>query len=174
MSNPMRNIKIAKVTLNIGTGKDEEKLKKGMKLLATLSGVKIVKAFTVKKIPGWGVRPGLPLGCKTTMRGKAAEALLKRLLAARTDKLPKSCFDDFGNVSFGIDEYINIPGVKYDPSIGMLGLEVSVTLERPGYRIKRRRLRPAKITTRHKVKKDDAIAFMQSTFGVKATERGSE
>ena len=174
MSNPMRNIRIAKLTLNIGTGKDEEKLKKGMKLLATLSGVKIVKAFTVKKIPGWGVRPGLPLGCKTTIRGKAIEPLLKRLLNAKTNKLPKSCVDDFGNVSFGVEEYINIPEMKYDPAIGMMGLEVSLTLERPGFRVKRRRIKPAKITSRHKIKKEDAIAFMQSAFSIKVTERGSE
>ena len=50
-----------------------------------------------------------------------------------------------GNLSFGIHEYIEMPGAKYDPDIGMFGLDVSVNLERPGYRISRRKKHPAKI-----------------------------
>ncbi|MBW2988665.1 50S ribosomal protein L5 [Candidatus Woesearchaeota archaeon] len=170
MSNPMKAIRIAKITLNIGTGKDEDRLKKAMKLLEKITNAKVVKTFTTKRIPNWGVRPGLPLGCKTTLRGKKAEELLPKLLEARANTLPPSCFDDFGNVSFGIEEYINIPGLKYDPSIGMLGLEVSITLERPGFRIKRRKIRPKKIPNSHKINKQDAMDFMASKYGVKVGE----
>ena len=46
-------------------------------------------------------------------------------------------FDNFGNYSFGIREHIDIPGVKYDPQIGILGLGISVTLTRPGYGIRK-------------------------------------
>lgn len=166
MSNPMRRIRIEKLTLNMGCGKDEEKLKKAMKLMERISGAKVVKTITTKRIPSWGVRPGLPLGCKVTLRGEKAKRLLVGLLAARGNKLKESCFDDYGNVSFGLEEYINIPGMKYDPSIGMLGLDVCVTLERPGYRIKRRRVRPGKISKGHRIKREEAIAFMQSEFGV--------
>jgi large subunit ribosomal protein L5 len=165
--NPMREIRIEKLTLNMGAGKDEEKLKKSIKLLELISGVKVVKTFTTKRIPGWGLRPGLPLGCKTTIRGKRAEEILKRLLLSKENRLKPSCFDDNGNVAFGIDEYINIPDMKYDPSIGMLGFQACITLARPGFCIKIRRLRPKKISSRHKINKQDAIAFMKERFQIK-------
>ncbi len=164
--NPMREIRIEKLTLNIGTGRNEDKLKKAKKLLERITGAKVVETITKKRIPSWNVRPGLPLGCKTTIRGLNTEELLKRLLAAKENKLKESCFDNYGNVSFGLEEYINIPGMKYDPDLGMLGLQVSVTLERPGFRIKKRRLQKTKIPKRHEITKDDAIQFMKKKFGI--------
>ncbi len=166
MSNPMKDIRIEKLVLNIGTGKDEDKLKKAIKLLEKLTDGKVVKTITKKRIPNWGVRPGLPLGCKITLR-KNVDELVKRLLEARNNELPESCFDSHGNVAFGIDEYINIPGMRYAPEIGMLGLEVCITLERPGFRIKKRRIRPRKVPERHNIKKEEAIAFMKTKFGIK-------
>src|SRR3989338_1519943 len=126
----MKEIKIEKITFNIGAGTDQEKLKKGMKLLKNLTGIEPVKTITQKRIPGWSLRPGLPIGCKITIRGKTAEELLKRLFAAKENKLKKSCIDNRGNISFGIPEYIDIPELNYDPSIGIMGLEVSVTMVR--------------------------------------------
>jgi len=70
-------------------------------------------------------------------------------------------------VAFGIHEYIDIPGVKYDPKIGIMGLEVCVTLERPGYRIKRRRLLARKIPARHRVSRQEAVEFMSKNFDLK-------
>ena len=166
MSNPMKDIRIEKLVLNIGTGKDEDKLKKAIKLLEKLTDGKVVKTITKKRIPNWGVRPGLPLGCKITLR-KNVDELVKRLLEARNNELPESCFDSHGNVAFGIDEYINIPGMRYAPEIGMLGLEVCITLERPGFRIKKRRIRPRKVPERHNIKEEEAIAFMKTKFGIK-------
>src|SRR3989344_72660 len=139
--NVMRAIHIAKITLNVGAGKDEELLKKGLKLLERLSPVPPVKTITQKRIPGWGLRPGLAIGGKVTIR-KGTEALLRRLLAAKEFTLPESNFDECGNFSFGIPEYVDIEGLEYDPDLKILGLEVAVTIERPGYRIKRRKTRP--------------------------------
>ena len=138
--NSMKKIRTEKVTLNIGVGGPGDKLDKAMKLLNNISGVKSVqtKAGPSMRIPTWGVRPNLPIACKVTVRGEKAEKLLKRLLQAVDNKLPTRKFDKFGNFSFGIPEYIDIPDVPYDQSIGVIGLEVAVTLERPGFRIKRR------------------------------------
>ena len=68
--------------------------------------------------------------------------------------------------SFGIPEYIEIPKVKYDPKIGIIGLNVSVTLERPGFRIKRRKLINRKVSRSHKINKEDAIEFAKNKLGV--------
>ncbi|MEJ2260008.1 MAG: hypothetical protein P8X78_05845 [Nitrosopumilaceae archaeon] len=72
------------------------------------------------------------------MRGEDAKALLKRLFEAKGNQDKGKSFDNFGNYSFGINEHIDIPGVKYDPKIGILGLGISVTLTRPGYGIRKR------------------------------------
>ena len=165
--NLMREIKIEKITLNIGAGKDQPKLDKAVLLLKSISGKNPVKTFTNKRIEEWGLRPGLPIGCKLTLRKKAAQELLARLLDAKDNKLTEIQFDNSGNISFGISEYIDIPGVKYDPNIGIMGLQVCITLERPGFRIKRRKLERKKIPLRHSIKKEDAIDFMKKAFKVK-------
>ena len=170
-NNPLRTIKIEKVTLNIGAGKNTSLLDKGVKLLKTIAGVEPVKTVTQKRIPGWGLRPGLPIGCKVTLRKKAAADVLNRLLAAKNFTLKESQFDDNGNVAFGIHEYIDIPSVKYDPELGILGLEVCVTLERPGFRIKKRKFQQKKIPAKHKISKEDAMGFMNNAFKVKVGEQ---
>ena len=164
--NPSRNIKIDKVTLNIGAGKDQAKLDKGMKLLKNITNVSPVKTVTSKRIPGWGLRPGLPIGCKVTLRRKNAVEVLRRLVQAKDNKLRESQFDPNGNIAFGIEEYIDIPGVKYDPEIGIIGLEVCVTLERNGFRIKRRRIAKKKVPKKHMITKQDAIDFMKKEFNI--------
>lgn len=163
--NPMKRIKIAKVTLNLGVGKDEELLKKGLKLLQKIVPLTPVKTATKKRIPGWGLRPGLVIGCKVTIH-KNAEQILKRLLAAKENILSKKCFDDQGNFSFGISEYIDIEGLDYDPELKILGLEVAVTLERPGYRVKKRKVAPKSIGKSHAITSEEAIDFVKNNFSV--------
>ena len=163
--NPMRNIRIEKLTLNIGAGKDTVKLEKGTKLLEIITGIKPVKTFTRKRIPNWGLRPGLPIGCKLTLRKEAARQLLLKLLKAKENRLAESNFDEQGNISFGIPEYIDIPDVGYSPEIGIMGLQVCVTLERPGFRIRRRATAKKKIPPRHRIRKEESIDYLKKGFG---------
>jgi large subunit ribosomal protein L5 len=166
----MRRISVEKVTLNIGAGKDTQLLNKGVKLLEQLTGVPPVKTVTHKRIPAWGLRPGLPIGCKITLRGKRAEALITRLLAAKSGKLEPRNYDENGNISFGIPEYIDIEGAKYDPEIGIIGLQACITLTRPGYRVKNRRIRAGTVHPRHVITKTEAIAFMAERFNTQLGE----
>lgn len=170
MEPPMRQIRVEKVTLNIGAGKDPQLLEKGMKLLEQITGIPPVKTITNKRIPGWGLRPGLPIGCKITLRGKEAQAIMPRLLAAKDKTLSPRNFDSSGNISFGIPEYIDIEGAEYDPTIGIIGLQACMTLTRPGYRVKRRRYKPAKIGGKHQIKQEDAIRFMKENYKIKVEE----
>lgn len=168
--NPMREIRIEKITLNIGVGKDQSKLDNAMALLGNIAETKPVKTFTNKRIQEWGLRPGLPIGCKVTLRKDKAKELLLRLLDAKDKRLKGSQFDNNGNMSFGIPEYIDIQSVKYDPKIGIMGLEVCVTLQRAGYRIRRRRLMKRKLSKKHKITKEEAIDFMKKGFNVEVEE----
>ena len=164
-TNPMRKISIVKITLNSGAGKDEEVLKKGLKLLQKFSSNAPVKTITKKRIPGWGLRPGLVIGTKVTIRDNT-ETLLKRLVAARDNILNEKCFDNRGNFSFGIPEYIDIAGMEYDPDLKIIGLEVAVTLERPGFRVKKKKIGSRSIGKTHKITKIEAINFIKKNFGV--------
>lgn len=168
--NPMKKVRIEKITLNIGSGKDTSKLDKGILLIKTITGIEPVKTITKKRIPSWGLRPGLPIGAKLTLRKAKALEILKKLLQAKDNILKISQFDQGGNISFGIHEYIDIPGIAYNPDIGIMGLEVCVTLEKPGFRIKRRMLEKKKIPKKHVVSKEEALEFMKNEFNIKLEE----
>ncbi|MCX6708147.1 MAG: 50S ribosomal protein L5 [Candidatus Woesearchaeota archaeon] len=169
--NPMQQPRIEKITLNVGAGKEQSRLEKGVAILRMITGIEPMKTVTNKRIPTWGLRPGLPIGCKLTLRKNKAVEVLKRLLEAKNKKLQPSQFDETGNISFGIHEYIDIPGVTYDPKIGVLGLQVCITLEKPGYRIKRRKVEPKKLPRKHMVSKQEAMVFMQKNFGITIGEQ---
>ena len=169
--NPMRQIRIEKVTLNIGVGEPGERLAKAeevLKRVLALVGIdqKPVRTRAKVRVQRWGIRPGLEIGVKVTVRGKKAYDLLNLLFDAIGRKIPAKSFDPHGNFSFGIAEYIEIPGMKYDPSIGIFGMDVTVTLERPGYRVKRRKRRRSKVGKNHLIMKDEAIEYVKETFGV--------
>lgn len=168
--NPMQQPRIEKLTLNVGAGKDQNKLEKGVTVLKLITGIEPVKTVTSKRIPSWGLRPGLPIGCKLTLRKQKAHDVLKRLLEAKDNKLSPGQFDNKGNISFGITEHIDIPGITYDPKIGVMGLQVCVTLEKPGYRVKRRKLRAKKIPPAHQINKEEAINYMKDAFGTSIGE----
>jgi large subunit ribosomal protein L5 len=168
--NPMREARIEKVTINIGCGaKHPTDLAK--KLLESLTKKKVV-ITKGKKRSLFGVPKGKPIGAKITLR-KGCEAMLKRLLDAKDFKLPIESFDSTGNFSFGIKEYIDVPGLEYDPKMPMFGFDVAVTLTRPGYSIKARRV-PSKIGKRHLLSPADAMAFAKEKLGVKVVEKEKE
>jgi len=164
--NVMQKPRIEKVTLNVGAGESGEKLGKAEKLLQKITSKKPVRTFSKHKVPAWNLRKGEPIGCKITLRGKEAEEILKRMLYAKDSKLAESNFDKDGNMAFGIHEYIDIQGLKYDPDIGILGLNVNTTLEKPGYRVKRKRLGRAKVSEKHKLTQQEAVDFIKEKFGV--------
>lgn len=162
----MREIRIEKITLNVGAGRDENRLNKGIVLIKKITSREPIKTLTKKRIAEWDLRPGLAVGCKLTIRGKEAEELLKRLLVAKDNVLIERQITS-NSFSFGVPEYIDIPGVKYDPEIGIIGFEVCVSLERAGYRITKRRIKTSKVGKEHLLKKEDVMKYLESKLGVK-------
>jgi large subunit ribosomal protein L5 len=164
--NPLRVVKILKVTLNIATGKSGEPLEKAKKVLTQLTNKTPTTKQAKKAIKDWGVRKGEPIAAVVTLRGNDANEFLKRALDAVSNKVNESSFDDYGNFSFGIKEHIEIPGTRYVPELGIFGATIHVTLGRPGYRIRSRAIRPSKIGRNHYVSREDAVKFMQNNFGL--------
>ena len=160
----MRNIRIEKITLNIGCGESGEKLDKAKKLLGILTGKKIVVTSTHKRT-SFGMAKGRPIGCKVTMRNKDAEEFLKKAFDAVDFKLSKDVFDRQGSFSFGIKEHIDIPGVRYDPEIGIFGMDVAVTLERAGFNVKRKKLSHS-IGKKHLIKPEEAMEWVVNNYKV--------
>ena len=163
----MKKISITKVVLNMGVGKSGDPIEVGKKALEQITGKKPNPRNAKKTERDWGVRKGEPIGVAVTVRGDDATKLLKKLLVTKDNQVKDSAFDNEGNFSFGIKEHIDIPGVKYDPKIGILGLEVSVSLARPGFSIKLRSKHKARVGKNHRITKDDAIKFYTEKFGVK-------
>jgi large subunit ribosomal protein L5 len=168
--NPMRTIKLAKVTVHINVGKSGEMLEKARKVLEEITGQKPCTKQAKQTIKDFGIREGEPIACLTTLRGESAASFLKRGLEAVSNSLKASSFDRNGNFAFGIKEHIEIPGTKYVPELGIFGMDVMGALERPGYRIKRRRIRPAPIGKSHRVTKEEATKFISEKFGVQIQE----
>lgn len=164
--NPMKKVKLAKVTVNIGVGESGDRLQKAYQLLEELTGAKPVYTKARKTIREFGIRKGQPIGVKVTLRGKKAEEFLKKALEAVGYRIKESSFDNNGNVSFGIAEHVILPGARYDPDVGIFGMDIAITLERPGYRVARRRRKRAKIPKRHRVTKEEAMEFLKQNFNV--------
>ena len=165
--NLMKKISLAKVVLNMGIGKSGEPIEIAKKTLVQITGKKPNARNAKKSQRDWGVRKGEPIGVAVTVRGNDATELLKKLLVAKDNQINERAFDNEGNLSFGIKEHIDIPEIKYDPNIGILGLEISVSLSRPGFNVKLRSTRKTKIGKNHRITKNDAIKFLTEEFGVK-------
>ena len=165
-TNPMRTIKLAKVTVHIGVGESGEAIGKGQK--STCGDNWSETLYQTSKEDHQRIRnqEGEPIACLTTLRGEQAATFLKRGLEAVSNSLKASSFDENGNFAFGIKEHIEIPGTKYVPEFGIFGMDIIGTLERPGFRIKRRRIRPSRIGKSHRISKEDAIKFVTENFGI--------
>jgi len=168
----MRKIRLEKLTINIGAGEAGPKLENAKKLVGMFSENKIVVTKTHKRTT-FGVAKNRPVGAKVTLRGEVAKEFLGKVLHSMDNRLNVSHFDENGNFSMGVKEYIHIPGMKYDPEIGIMGMDVCVTLQRPGFRVSRRKIRPRKIGKKHKITKEEAQEWVGKEFGVKIV-RGEE
>lgn len=159
-------ISIDKVTINIGVGEAGDKLDKAYTLLERLTGQKPVKTAAKTRNPTFKIRKGLTIGVKVTLRKNKANDFLKRSLEAVGKKLSRNSFDTVGNFSFGVKEYIDIPGAVYDSAIGMYGMDVCVTLYKTGYSIKDRKRAKAVIPVGNRIKPEEAAEYISKKFGV--------
>jgi large subunit ribosomal protein L5 len=162
--NPMRKVKLGKVTVNIGVGKSGEPLERAKKILKQITGQAPSSCMAKKAIKDFGIRMGEPIGCKVTLRGQKASDFLKTSLEAVNNRLPESSFDPYGNFSFGIKEHIELRGTRYVPELGIVGMDISITLERVGYRVKRRSYHKSSIGKSHVIGKTEAMGFVKENF----------
>ncbi len=164
--NEMKSLKIEKITVNIGVGEGGERLRKARQVLEEVTGQDAILTTSKTINKDWAIRQDMPIGCKVTLRDDKATDFLKRALSTRNNRIVDWSFDEQGNVSFGIPDHTDFEGMKYDPDIGVFGMDVCITIERPGFRVKKRRVRPRKIPKRHRVSPEESMEFLEEAFDV--------
>jgi large subunit ribosomal protein L5 len=163
---PMLRPRIEKVVVNLNIGKSGEPLEKASRVLNEITGQTPVKRKAKKSIRDFGIRQGESIACMVTLRKQKAIDFLKKVLPVVDNKVKQSSFDENGNFSFGLKEHIEIPGVKYDPDIGIYGMDICVTINRPGQRIKLRRRQKKHLGAKHLLTPEESILFVKETLGV--------
>jgi len=164
--NPMLKPRIAKVVVNASVGKGGEVLRSAEQVVEQLTGKSPVRTRAKSTIRTFDVKQGEPIGCMVTLRDEEAKEFIQDALNALEEPLKITQFDDEGNFSFGIKEHTNFEGVEYDPEVGIHGFDIAVEVERPGYRVKRRRIRPSKVGDEHRVTAEDTAEFLEDEFDV--------
>ena len=169
-ANPMRRVKISKVVINIGSGGEEKQNEAAKKLIGLITGRKPAEAFSKKRLPAFKITRGQRIGAYVTLRGEEIGGLLPKLFDAVDNRVKSSSVTD-NSLSFGIKEYIDIRGVKYDPAIGMLGMNVNLSFRRAGSRVLERKRLSAIVPRRHAVVSPDEIKdYVKREFKVEVVE----
>jgi len=174
VSNVMRRLRIEKVTVNCSVGESGAKLEKAAKILESLTGQKPQIRKAKKTVKGFGIHKGEPIALRVTLRKQKAVEFLTRALKAVNNTLKASNFDSNGNFSFGIREHLDIPGTKYDPTLGTIGMDICVHISRPGLRVSLRRRARSKVGKNHRVTPKEAMEYIKQNFNVKIVGEGHE
>ncbi|MFC6717015.1 50S ribosomal protein L5 [Natrialbaceae archaeon GCM10025810] len=168
----MREPRVEKVVVHMGVGRGGRELGHAEDIIEDITGQQSVRTQAKKTEPEFGIRQGEPIGTKVTLRGEDAHEFLETALPL--SDLSASQFDDTGNFSFGVEEHTEFPSQEYDPTVGIYGLDVTVNLVRPGYRVAKRDKASRKIPSRHRLTPEDAIAFLEANFDVNVEETEDE
>jgi len=165
LNQSMKKIDIEKIVINIGVGKSGDPFERAKMALEELTGQKPSPRGAKKSVRDFGIHKGEPIGAMVTLRNENANNFFKRIFLAKSNSIKKSSLDNNGNLSIGIKEHIDIPGIKYNPDIGIFGMDVCISLKRPGYRISRKK-NPDKIGKTHRITKEESIDYFKTKFGV--------
>jgi large subunit ribosomal protein L5 len=164
----MREPRVEKVVVHMGVGRGGQELADGEEILADVTGQHPVRTQAQQAIGEFDIREGDPIGAKVTLRDESAREFLETAL--ELVDLRRSQFDDTGNFSFGVAEHTDFPDQDYDPTIGIYGLDVTVNLVRPGYRVAKRDKASRSIPSSHRLDVADAVAFVEREFDVEVSE----
>jgi len=167
--NPMVKPKIEKVTVNISVGQSGAPLEKAVKVLEQLTGQRPCMRKAKKTVRDFGIRKGEHIACLVTLRGEKAKSFLEKVFPVIDNTLSRGCFDNQGNFAFGIKEHIEIPGTKYVPELGIYGMDIAISLGKPGYHVKRRRRAKSKVGLRQILTRDEAMSFIKDEFRIEIT-----
>lgn len=165
--NPMSEIVIDKVTINIGVGEAGEKLEKAKKVINLITGKDPVITTVKRTNREFGIRQDQPIGVKVTLRKEDIKKFLDSALWVKNYKAFSYSFSNQSTFSFGISDYTDFKGMKYNPEIGIFGMDVVVTFRRKGgFRVSKRRIKTRKIPEKIRVKREEMMDFMKKNYNL--------
>ncbi|MGA8709948.1 MAG: 50S ribosomal protein L5 [Thermoplasmata archaeon] len=169
-ANPYRAVRVIKVVVNAGVGESGEPRTKAEKVLQMVTHQKPVATRSHSTNRDFGIREGQEIGAKVTLRGEVALEFLRRAFDARDKQFDVDSIDRNGNFSFGIADYTDFSGMKYDPAIGIHGMDIAVEMGRAGHRIRNRRLQARALPKSLRSTRDETRTFLVSMLGVTLLE----
>ena len=164
--NRWRSVRILKIVVNTGVGESGEPRSKAERVLQMVTKQKPVPTRSKATNRDFGIREGQEIGAMVTLRGAVAIDFLNRAFDARDRQFDPDSIDRAGNFSLGLSDYTDFAGMKYDPEIGIRGMDICVTMGRAGYRIRDRRLAGRPIPRAQRVTPDETRRFLAEQFHV--------
>lgn len=126
--------RLIKIIVNMGVSeamKDFALLESHMNELALITGQKPLLTRAKKSIAGFGLRQGVPIGCKVTLRGDKMYEFFDRFVSVVLPRLrdfkgvSTKSFDGRGNYSLGLQEQVVFPEVELDKIKQIQGMDIT-------------------------------------------------
>ena len=127
--------KLDKIVINMGVGEAKENAKvldSAVKDLETITGQKVVLTRAKNSVANFKIREGMPIGCKTTLRGEKMYDFMDRLVNLALPRgrdfrgVSADSFDGRGNYALGVKEQLIFPEIEYDKVEKVRGMDVIV------------------------------------------------
>ena len=133
--NIMEVPKLDKIVINMGVGEAKENAKvldSAVKDLETITGQKVVLTRAKNSVANFKIREGMPIGCKTTLRGEKMYDFMDRLVNLALPRVrdfrgvSADSVDGRGNYALGVKEQLIFPEIEYDKVEKVRGMDVIV------------------------------------------------
>ena len=133
--NIMEVPKLDKIVINMGVGEAKENAKvldSAVKDLETITGQKVVLTRAKNSVANFKIREGMPIGCKTTLRGEKMYDFMDRLVNLALPRVrdfrgvSADSFDGRGNYALGVKEQLIFHEIEYDKVEKVRGMDVIV------------------------------------------------